>query len=79
MDWPSIVDAILTAASAAVLVGLYGIVTTQGFDVFSADWVAIGKQMTNLGVIAAVVSLGKDFLSTKEGSLLNVGPENPVK
>lgn len=73
LDWASIGDAILTAAVTAVIVGLVSLVTTAGFDLFTAPWIAIGKNMTNLAFIAAVVSLGKDFLSTNSGSLLGVG------
>ena len=76
LDWASIGDAVLTAVVSAVVVGVYGVVTTTGFNVFTADWVVIGQQMVNLGVIAGVVSLGKDFLSTNSGSLLNVVPRS---
>ncbi len=76
LDWASIGDAVLTAIVAAVIVAFYGVVTTQGFDAFTADWASIGHQMVNLGFVAGVVSLGKDFLSTNSGSLLNIGASN---
>ena len=75
LDWASIGDAILTAIATAVIVAFYGVVTTAGFDVFTANWLLIGHNMVNIGFIAGVVSLGKDFLSTTKGSLLAVGPE----
>lgn len=78
LDWATIGDAVLTAVVTAIVVGLYGVVTTAGFNVFTADWVSIGQNMVNLGFIAGVVSFGKDFLSTNNGSLLAVGPEAPT-
>lgn len=74
LDWASLGDAIITAIVVAIVVAFYGVVTTAGFSVFTADWVSIGQNMTNIGFIAGVVSLGKDFLSTSSGSLLNVTP-----
>lgn len=76
LDWASLGDAVITAIVTAVIVAFYGVVTTTGFDVFTADWATIGQHMVNIGFMAAVVSLGKDFLSTNSGSLLAVGPSN---
>ena len=76
LDWASIADMVLTAVVAAVLVAVYGDVTTVGFNVLTANWGIIGGQMLNIGVIAGVTSLGKDFFSTNSGSILSVGPTN---
>lgn len=76
LDWASVGDALLTAVVGAIVVAAVQLVTTTGFDVFTAPWVMIGKNMVNLGVIAGVVSLGKDFLSTNSGSLLGIGSPN---
>ena len=75
-NWTTIGEAVLTAVVAAVLVALYGDVTTVGFNVLTADWGVIGSQMLNIGVIAGVTILGKDLLSTNSGALLGVGPTN---
>lgn len=74
LDWGSISDSILTAAVVAVITGLVSLVATSGFDVFTANWSLIFHNMVNLAFIAGVLDLGKDFLSTNEGSLLGVGP-----
>lgn len=74
MNFAAVVDAVLTAVVAAVLGAAVLLVTTTGFDVFTANWVAIGHSMANIAVIAGVVTLGKNFLSTNSGSLLGVGP-----
>lgn len=74
LDLASIADAILTAAAMAVFVALYGIVTTPGFDVLAVQWAQVGHQMLNLAIVAAFVSIGKDFLSTNTGSFLGITP-----
>lgn len=74
LDWATVADAVLTAVATALLVSAYGLVTTHGFDVFSADWGTIGKTAVNLSVITGVTSLVKDLLSTNSGSLLGIGP-----
>lgn len=74
VDLKNVLDAALTAIVFAVLSGAVALVTKTGFDVFSANWVEIGKNMVNLGVIAGVVSLGRDLLTTNSGSVLNVTP-----
>lgn len=75
LDWKSLADAVVTAVATAVIVALVALVTTSGFDVFTANWVVIGKSMVNLGFIAGVVSLGRDFLTTNKGSVLAVSPD----
>ncbi len=76
INFVNVADAMLTGVLAAVIAALVTLVTTSGFNVFTANWIMIGQNMTNLAVIAAVVSLGKDFFSTSNGSLLGVGPTN---
>ena len=75
-DWATVGEAVLTAIVAAVLVAIYGVVTTAGFDVFTADWGAIFHQVVNIAVISGVTILGKDLLSTNNGSLLGIGTAN---
>lgn len=76
LDFGSIADAILTAAITAAIVGLVSVVSTSGFDLFTAPWVQIGHNVANLAFVAAIVSLGQDFFSTNSGSILNVTPPN---
>lgn len=74
LDWASLADALVMAAVAAVLTAFVSLVSTGHFDVFTADWVTVGKNMTNIAFIAAVISLGQNFLSTNGGSVLGVTP-----
>lgn len=74
LDWASVADAVLTAVVTAVFIALYGIVTAPGFDVVAVDWTVLGHQMLNIAIVAGFISLGKDFLSTNNGSLLGMTP-----
>ena len=75
-DWATVGDALLTGVVMAVLAALYGVVTTTGFDVLTADWGTILGQMLNIGFISAITILAKDLLSTNNGSLLGIGTTN---
>lgn len=62
-----LVVAILTGAFVSV-VGLF----TQTFDVFTADWVAIGKQAVNGGFYAFVGYIIKNFITADNGKIAGV-------
>jgi hypothetical protein len=74
LDWASIGEAVLTAVVFAILGGFVTIVAGGDFNIFTANWPLIGQNMANLGFVAGVVSLGKDILSTNNGSLLGITP-----
>lgn len=76
LDLASVSDAVLTAVTAALVIAAVQLVSTAGFDAFTADWGAIAKNMLNLGLVVGVGSLGRDLLSTNQGSFLGVGPAN---
>lgn len=65
-------DAAINAVIAAVFVGLAGLVSTPGFDVFHADYFAILHSVVNWAVAGFVGSLGKDFLTTSQGNLMGM-------
>lgn len=69
-------DAVLTAVVAAIVVAAAALVSTTGFDVFTANWTIIIHSMVNIGVIAGVTTLAKNLLSNNNGSLLGVGPSS---
>lgn len=78
LDLASVADAVMTAVVLAVIAAFYGVVTTQGFDVFAADWGSIGKSMVNISFVTAAISLAKDLLSTNSGSVLGLTPATVV-
>lgn len=63
-----VMKSIANTVVISVLAALAGIVT-QGFDLFSADWVAIGKLVTNTAFIAFFTSLTDRFLSDEDNRL----------
>lgn len=73
-SWKAIGESVLTAIVAAILVYIVGIVGSQGFSLFAVSWGQVGQAAINLGFIAGVTTLGKDLLSTNQGSLLGIGP-----
>lgn len=60
------VVAVLTGAFIAIL----GIIGADDFDVFVADWVAIGKTMVNGGFAAFVGYLAKNLITDHSGKIL---------
>lgn len=74
LDLASVADAVLTAVVLAGVGAFYGVVTTQGFDFFSADWGSIGRMMVNISFVTATISLAKDLISTTNGSVLGITP-----
>lgn len=60
------VVAILTGAFIAIL----GIIGAENFDVFTADWVAIGRTMVNGGFAAFVGYIAKNLLTDNSGRIL---------
>ena len=62
--------ALANAVFGAVIVVLYGAVSTAGFDLFSADWLALGKSAINAVFIVFISSLGMAFGIDKDGKLL---------
>lgn len=67
-----IINSVVNAVVAAVVVGLGGIVTSAGFDIFHADWAMIIHQVINWGFAAFIGSLGKSLLTTDKGNVLGV-------
>jgi hypothetical protein len=74
LDWGTIADAVAMAVLVSVVTAIYGVVTTTGFNVFTADWSTIGHSMINTGFVAAVISLAQNFVSTNSGSVLGITP-----
>lgn len=62
----------INAIVAAVVVGLYGLVTKEGFDLFNTDWAALLKSVINWAFAAFIGSLGKEMLTNKDGAVLGI-------
>ena len=62
--------AFANAIFAAVIAVLYGVVIQNGFDLFSADWIAIGKLVANAVFVVFISSAGAAFGIDKNGKVL---------
>lgn len=71
-----LVMAILAPVMLAVFAVLNRVVTDPAFDVFSLDFVALFKELTNVFIIAAYVGgssyLVKNLLTSDDGKFLKV-------
>lgn len=61
---------LVVAVLGGALISIIGIVGSSGFDVFSADWTAIGKLFVNAGFSGFVGYLAKNFLTADNGKVL---------
>lgn len=66
------INAAVNAVVAGVVIGLAGVVTKEGFDVFTVQWSGVLHQMINWAFAAFVGSLGKSLLTTKQGNVLGM-------
>lgn len=59
----------ITAAITAVVAMVYVIFQTPDFNLFSADWMSIGKEVFNAAFLAFVGYLGKNLITDSEGKV----------
>ena len=60
----------IVAVISAVIIAVAGIVMTSGFDAFSTDWITVGHNMVNTGIVAFVAYIVKQLLTTNDGTVL---------
>ncbi len=60
----------ITAVFAAVITVIAGVTSQVGFDVFSADWGAIGNSVANVSTATFMAYLLKNFASDEDGKLM---------
>lgn len=62
--------AFTNAAAVAIVMVLYTLTAKEGFDLFSVDWLQVGKDVLNAVIITLVGSIGGPMLTTKKGNFL---------
>lgn len=67
-----VLNGAINAVVAAIVVGLYGIVSKDGFDVFSIQWGPVIHMMINWAFAGFIGSVGKSFLTNSEGKVLGM-------
>ena len=78
LNWVSVGDAVLYAVVVALLTAAIAIVQAPNFDVLSMDWAHVVHNMLNIAVITAVLTLGKEILSTNSGRFLGITNSNTL-
>lgn len=74
-----IVKGIATAIFAAAFMVVAAVVLAPNFDVFVVNWGQLGHTILNTSVVTFVAYILKNFLSTNQGSVLNITPnDKPV-
>lgn len=70
-----IVKGAITAMFGGMGVAVIGVVASTGFDVFSADWVGIGKLAVNGAFGGLVGYILKNFFTKSDGTVfgMNLG------
>lgn len=63
---------VVTAIIASIFVVMYGVVMQAGFDVFTADWAEIGRNVVNAAVASFFGYLGKNFITDSSGHVAGV-------
>ncbi len=59
----------INAVIAAIVIGLAGVVSKSGFDIFNTDWTPIIHQTINWAFAAFIGSIGKTFVSDDDGKV----------
>jgi len=63
---------LVTAIFAGLISVLYGVTAQAGFDLFSADWAVIGKQVLNISLTTFLAYMSKNLLTDSSGRVLGV-------
>lgn len=69
LDQNDFVRSAISSVFVAVIVALAGVVGPT-FDLFSADWIVIGKMIVNTAIATFVARLSEKFLSNADGKVL---------
>ena len=62
----------LTVFTVAVTV-LYSLTLKEGFDIFSADWAQIGREIVNNALIVLIADLSRRYTTDDKGHILGIG------
>ena len=65
-----VLKGIIVAVLSAIIIAIGGVVMTAGFDAFNTDWLAVGQNAINTGIVALVAYLVKNLLTTNSGKVL---------
>lgn len=64
------VRSLITTIFVAIVAVFYGLTSQGNFDLFSADWVSIGKLVMNTAFITFMARISEKFLTDENGKVL---------
>lgn len=65
-----VMKGIIVAVISAIIIAIGGVVMTPNFNAFATDWLVVGQNMINIGIISMVSYLIKQLLTTNDGVVL---------
>lgn len=71
LNWNDIVKALVVAILTGAFISIMGVFNSQ-FDVFTANWVVIGKQAVNGGFYALIGYIVKNFITADNGKVAGI-------
>jgi hypothetical protein len=70
LGWKDLLKGVYVAVGAALIVAVAGIVMTSGFDAFATNWILVGHNMVNTGIVAGCGYLLKQLFTDNNGVVL---------
>ena len=67
LNFRDIAKGLVTAVFSSIVVVLYSVTVTEGFNLFTADWAGIGQQALSAGFVALIGYLGKNAITDSSG------------
>lgn len=61
-----------TAVFVSVIAAIYGVTTQAGFDLFSVEWLVVGKLVINSAFTAFMARIGEKLFTTSNGKVFGI-------
>jgi hypothetical protein len=61
---------VIVAVLSAIVVAIGAVVLSGNFDAFTTDWLTVGQNAANAGIVALVGYLLKNLFTTNDGKIL---------
>lgn len=74
LGWIDLAKGVAMVVITAIVVALYSIVISNGFDFGTVNWALTLHNMLNIGLISGVSYLFKNLISTNKGSVAGLTP-----
>jgi hypothetical protein len=72
LGWRDLAKGLLVVVGTSIVIAVAGVVMTPNFDVFATDWLIVGKNMVNIGIVAFMGYLLKQLFTDNNGKVAGV-------